>query len=313
MTNALRERRPCRTAKARSPIRALFCLSFALAIPAFPSTLSVILLGTGNPRPNPEHAGAAAAVVAGDHWFLVDAGRGVTMRLAATDLAYGSMRAVFLTHLHSDHTAGLPDVFTTSWQFGRRTPLALYGPAGTRTLSDAILQFFAYDIHIRRDLVDEKPAAGAKIETHTVHQGVVYDDGGVRVTAFLEEHPPVKPAFGYRFDSGGRSIVLSGDTRPNANLVRYAKGADILVMEAYLPGFFQTVDIPRVARRLEAYHTDALQAGAIAAAAGVKTLVLTHLIPPAAGAELGELAGRAFKGTIIVGSDLKKIDVNGER
>ena len=275
-------------------------------------SLSLILLGTGNPRPDPNHAGAATAIVAGDKWFLVDAGRGATMRIAATQLKYENMRAVFITHLHSDHTAGLPDVFTTSWQFGRKTtPLALYGPDGIKQLADAMLQFFAYDIHIRRDLVEHHPAAGATIDTHVVKEGVVYDDGNVRVTAFKEDHAPVEPAFGYRFDSGGHSIVITGDTRPNANLIRFAKGADVLVSEAYLPGFFESVDTPEVAARLDAYHTRADQAGEVASAAGVKTLVLTHLMPPGRDAEFITHASKAFHGRIVVGADLKIITING--
>src|SRR6187549_2254866 len=111
------------------------------------SALVVLLLGTGYPRPDAEHAGPAAAVVYGDKWFVVDAGRGATMRIAATDLKYANFKAVFLTHLHSDHTAGLPDLFNTSWQFGRKTvPLELYGPPGTKRLSNAMLEFFAEDI-----------------------------------------------------------------------------------------------------------------------------------------------------------------------
>jgi ribonuclease Z len=277
------------------------------------STLSILLLGTGNPRPNPNHAGAATAVLAGNKWFLVDAGRGATMRIASTDLKYENMRGVFITHLHSDHTAGLPDVFITSWQFGRKTrPLPLYGPDGTKQLADAMLQFFAYDIHIRRDLVERHPAAGARIDTHIVKEGVIYDDGDVRVTAFKEEHPPVEPAYGYRFDSGAQSVVISGDTRPNANLIRFAKRADILVIESYLPGFFERVDTPEVAKKLDAYHTRADQAGQIAASAGVKTLVFTHLMPPGSDAAFAENARKTFRGKIIVGSDLKTIKINGD-
>jgi ribonuclease Z len=271
-------------------------------------SLAVILLGTGYPRPDADRAGPATAVVAGEKWFLVDAGRGTTMRIAGASLKYEEMRGVFITHLHSDHTAGLPDVFITSWQFGRkRTPLPLYGPAGIKGLSDAILQFFAYDIHIRRDLVEKHPAAGATIRTHTVRQGVVYDDGEVRVTAFKVEHPPVKPAFGYRFDFGGHSVVISGDTRPSENLLRYAKGADVLVHEAYLPEHFERVDSPEVAVRLKAYHTTAEEAGQIAAAAGVKTLVLTHLVPAGEEKTFAERAAKAFKGKIIVGKDLLEV------
>jgi ribonuclease Z len=271
-------------------------------------SLAVILLGTGYPRPDANHAGPATAIVAGDKWFLVDAGRGTTMRVAGTKLKYENLRGVFITHLHSDHTAGLPDIFITSWQFGRKTtPLPLYGPSGIKKLSDAMLQFFAYDIHIRRDVIEKHPAAGATIKTHVVREGVVYDDGDVRITAFAVDHAPVKPAFGYRFDSGGRSIVVSGDTRPNANLIRFSKGADVLVQEAYLPEHFDKVDKPAVAARLKAYHTSAEQAGEIATAAGVKTLVLTHLIPAGAEKTFAERAAKTFRGKIIVGDDLKTV------
>src|SRR3954454_6169199 len=181
------------------------------------SLLSVllILLGTGYPRPDAEHAGASTAIVAGDRWYVVDAGRGATLRIAATELKYDRMRAVFLTHLHSDHTAGLPDLFNTSWQFGRKTTtLQLYGPDGTKRLADAMLEFFHDDIHIRRDLQEKHPAGGATIATHIVREGVVLDAGVCRVTAFAVDHRPVVPAFGYRFDCGGKSIGVSGDTRP---------------------------------------------------------------------------------------------------
>jgi len=275
------------------------------------AAIEVILLGTGYPRPDPAHAGASTVIVAGDKWFVVDAGRGTKMRIAATDLKYDTMRAVFLTHLHSDHTAGLPDLFDTSWQFGRKSrPLELYGPKGTKRLASAMLSFFHDDIHYRRDLLEKHPAAGATINTHVIGEGVVYDDGDVRVTAFLEDHKPVEPALGYRFDCRGKSIVVSGDTRPNENLVKFAKGADILVMEAYLPEHFLRVDTPEVAARLMHYHTRAEDAGEIAARAGVKTLVLTHLIPANAEETFRERAAKNFKGTIIVGRDLLRIPAN---
>jgi ribonuclease Z len=272
------------------------------------SALTVILLGTGYPRPDPARAASSTAIVAGDKWFVVDAGRGATMRIAGTELKYANLKAVFLTHLHSDHTAGLPDLFDTSWQFGRKSvPLELYGPPGTKKLANAMLEFFAEDIHLRRDLLERHPAAGATIRTHIVREGVVYDDGDVKVTAFNVDHKPVQYAFGYRFESGGQTVVISGDTRPNANLIRYAKGADVLVLEAYLPEHFDKVDTPEMAARLKSYHTSAEEAGEIAAAAGVKTLVLTHLIPANADETFRERAARKFKGTIVVGRDLLKI------
>lgn len=272
------------------------------------SAITAILLGTGFPRPNPDHAGAATAVVAGKKWFVVDAGRGATLRIAGTSLQYEHLRAVFLTHLHSDHTAGLPDLFDTSWQFGRlNTPLELYGPQGTQQLADAMLKFFEYDIHIRRDVQEKHPAAGATIRVHTVQEGVIYDDGDVRVTAFLVDHAPVEPAFGYRFDSGGKSIVISGDTRPSDNVVKFAKGADVLIHEAYLPEFFERMDSPAVAAKLKSYHTSADEVGVIAARAGVKTLVLTHLIPAGEEKAFRQRASKHFHGRLIVGKDLEVI------
>jgi ribonuclease Z len=275
------------------------------------AALVVLLLGTGYPRPDPERAGPSTVVIADDAWFIVDAGRGTTMRIAATNLKYTDMRGVFLTHLHSDHTAGLPDLFNTSWQFGRKTvPLELYGPLGTKKLANAMLEFFAEDIHLRRDLLEKHPAAGATIRTHIVREGVVYDDGKVKITAFAVDHRPVVNAFGYRLESGGRTVVISGDTRPNENLVRYAKGADVLVLEAYLPEHFARVDTPEVAARLTRYHTSAEEAGELAAKAGVRKLVLTHLIPGNAEETFRERAGRAFKGEIVVGKDLMRIAVD---
>ncbi len=280
--------------------------SFASVLLA--AAMEVLLLGTGFPRPDPNRAGPSTAVIVGEKWFVVDAGRGTTMRIAGTDLEYANLKAVFLTHLHSDHTAGLPDLFNTSWQFGRKTAaFELYGPRGTKKLANAMLVFFEEDIHIRRDVMEKHPAIGATIRTHVVREGVVYDDGEVKVTAFAVDHRPVERAFGYRFDAHGQSIVISGDTRPTENLVRHAKGADILVIEAYLPEHFDKVDTPEVAARLKSYHTSAEEAGEIAARAGVRTLVLTHLIPANAEETLRERAARKFKGEIVVGKDLTRV------
>src|ERR1043166_151961 len=271
-------------------------------------SIALILLGTGYPRPDANHAAASTAIVAGDRWYVVDAGRGATLRIAGTDLKYEQLGAVFLTHLHSDHIAGLPDLFNTSWQFGRgMAPLQLYGPEGTERLSHAMIEFFAEDVRIRRQMQD-LPAAGATIRTHIVKEGVVLDDGVCRVTAFAEDHRPVEPAFGYRFDCGGKSMVVSGDTRPNDNLVKFAKGADVLVMEAYLPEHFLKVDTPEVAKKLMAYHTSAEEAGDVAAKAGVQTLVLTHLIPANAEATFLARASAHFKGKVIVGKELLRVE-----
>lgn len=263
-----------------------------------------VLLGTGFPAPDPERAGPSNAVLVGQKVFIVDTGRGVTMRLSALQRRPSRVDAVFLTHLHSDHTADLPDLFTTTWIMGRSQPLELYGPKGIAELAAGVKQFLAEDIHIRRDLTEARPAAGAEINAHVVQPGVVYDDGEVKVTAFLVDHAPVNPAFGYRFESHGRLIVFSGDYHPHEDTVRAVKGADVLVSEVYLPEYFDRARDTRVAERLKRYHCTPEQAAELAAKAGVKKLVFTHIIPPDRADEIVRNAKKIFGGEIVAGRDL---------
>lgn len=277
--------------------------------------MEVVLLGTGYPRPFPDRAGPSTAVIVNGNYFVVDTGRAVVLRLSALQQPLPNIAAVLITHLHSDHISGLPDLFNTSWVMGRKNPLELYGPRGTQEMVDGLLKFYAEDIHIRRDLVEQLSPEGAKINVHIVDEGTIYKDTDVTVTAFNVDHRPVEPAFGYKFESAGRTIVISGDTAPSDNLVKFAHGADVLVHEVFMPGYFgdaRSVEMSRgdtveVARRLSRYHTDAEQVGKIASSASVKKLVLTHIIPPKDGEKIRDLAAKNFKGEIIIGSDLQQV------
>jgi ribonuclease Z len=253
----------------------------ALSLAQSSDSIKVVLLGSGaGPPVNLQQYGASTLIEAGGERFLFDCGRGATFRLVQAGVPIGSISRLFLTHLHSDHVVQIPDLFLTGWAGARRNvPFEVWGPDGTRSMMDHIQQAFAFDIHIRRDVDEKLGAAGIQVVAHDIKQGVVYDEHGVKITAFLVDHGVVQPAFGYRVDYGGHSVVLSGDTRVSENLIRFAQGVDVLIHEGIDPEFTRNrPDHPRpeAIDAIIAHHTTAEQAGEVFTRVKPRLAVYSH-------------------------------------
>jgi ribonuclease BN (tRNA processing enzyme) len=276
-------------------------------------TASVVLLGTGMPFPSHLAQGPATAVVVGSRVFLFDAGPGVERQMEAAGLPVrrGPVTAAFLTHLHSDHTLGLPDLILTSWVLGRRAPLRLIGPPGTRRMTEHLLAAWSEDIDVRTHGLEHDPPGGWRVDTRETRGGVVYDSAGVRVRAFPVRHGSWKWALGYRIDAPGKSIVISGDTSPCDSLVAAAAGVDVLVHEVYAESRLKTEDRPGGEdwpRYMRSFHTSDRELGALAARARPKLLVLTHLVRMGATDEelLRGIREGGWTGAVVVGQDLAR-------
>jgi ribonuclease BN (tRNA processing enzyme) len=269
----------------------------------------VVMLGTGTPRPLPDASGPATAGVVGNRVFLVDAGAGVERRLASAGLPTDGVTAAFITHLHSDHVLGLADLIFTSWVMGRSRQFPLYGPHGLGQMVEHLYAAFQEDIQIRTEGLEHESRDGFRVSVQEITPGVVYDSGGVRVTAFLVNHGEWREAYGYRFDTPGRSIVLSGDTRPSEELVRMAKGVDLLIHEVQpsdstrLPGNRRATDW---ARYVAQYHTTALQLGVLADQADPKLLVVYHNGRRVGTDQLLADIRRSFSGPVVFAADLQR-------
>jgi ribonuclease BN (tRNA processing enzyme) len=241
----------------------------------------IVMLGTGTPNPDPERQGPAVAIVAGDTAYLVDAGTGIVRRAAAaelkgvTALAPERLGIVFITHLHSDHTLGYPDLIFTPWIAGREKPLEAYGPSGLRDMTKNILRAWRQDIDIRINGQEHENRTGYHVNVHEIQRGVIYQDKNVKVTAFRVSHGTWKQAFGYRFDTHDRSIVLSGDTTPNQNVVKACNGCDVLIHEVYSQSEFER-RTPEWQQYHSHFHTSSKELGQIANQAKPGLLILYH-------------------------------------
>lgn len=244
----------------------------------------VVFLGTGTPLPDPDRAGPATAIVVNGSAYLFDAGAGVVRRATSAvrkgvaGLGSVNLKTAFLTHLHSDHTLGLPDLILTPWVMGRQESLELYGPRGTEAMVRGIQAAWAEDIDRRLNDLQPSPPRGYQVNVHEIEPGVVFKDANVTVTAIPVEHGPWT-AYGYRVDTPDRTIVISGDARPTPALTAACNECDLFIFEIYTMGSTERVTPEWQAYR-RAYHTSTEELGEIAKQSRPKLLVLYHRANP---------------------------------
>jgi ribonuclease BN (tRNA processing enzyme) len=288
----------------------------------------IVLLGTGTPAPDPERSGPSTGIVVNGTPYLVDFGAGVVRQAAAASkrgvrgLEAVNLRIGFLTHLHSDHTLGFPDLILTPWVVGRKEPLEVYGPPGTRDMAEHILKAYAADIDIRTGVkartgdIEHARISGYKVNVHEIQPGVVYKDQNVTVTAFAVHHGNWAHAYGYRFETADRTVVISGDTSPDAAIVDNCHRCDVLIHEVYTQASFDKLS-PEWKRYRMAYHTSSKELADIATRAKPGLLILYHRANPGcdhartecreAGSEeqlLKEIR-QFYKGKVVAGHDLE--------
>jgi ribonuclease BN (tRNA processing enzyme) len=278
----------------------------------------VVMLGTGTPRPDPSRSGPATVIVTNDTPYLVDFGTGVIRRATAayqkgvTALGFGAVniKTAFLTHMHSDHTLGYPDLIFTPWIMGRCEPLQVYGPKGIRAMTEHVLNAWEVDIDVRTNGVSQHSPDGCAVNAHEIAPGVIYQDRNITVTAFAARHEDVANAFSFRFDTPDRTVVVSGDTTPTQELVEHSRNCDVLVHEAYSMESYRCVS-PRWQEYRRRAHTSTFELAEIANTVKPRLLVLYHRsnpggAPTSADHEevlLDEIRQR-YKGEVVAARDL---------
>ncbi|MEO7965952.1 MAG: MBL fold metallo-hydrolase [Gemmatimonadaceae bacterium] len=274
-----------------------------------PSPFRVTLLGTGAPPVSMTRFGPSTLVEAGGQTLVFDAGRGAAQRLGQLGVAFSRVDAVFLTHLHSDHTVGLPDLWLSGWVLDRRTtPWALYGPAGTAALATHLTEAYAFDIGMRIGNGRQNPAGG-RLDAHDVEPGVVYERDGVRVIAISVDHGPITPAYGYRVEYGGRAVVLSGDTKLSPNLITAARGANLIVHEVVIAPPNADSSAPFYSALIT--HTTPEECAEIFGRVKPALAVYSHIVAFGGGDERDIIprTKRTYAGPVLLGEDLMSIAV----
>jgi len=277
-------------------------------------TTKLVILGSGNPNPSPLQSGCSLSIIVFDTPYIIDFGPGLIRKAAAMSPTFGgkikgldvkNIKRAFLTHLHSDHTTGYPDLILTPWVMGRDEPLEVYGPEGINKMTENILNAYVEDIRYR--LYGSEPAnnQGWRVNSHEfMKEGVIYMDENVKVEAFPVPHGKWPNSWGFRFTTPDKIIVISGDTAPSEKIIEYAKGADILVHEVYSIKRFETSD-EIWKNYFSKHHTSTYELGEIASKINPKLVVLYHIIfSGASEQELIDEIARKYKGKVIAGKDL---------
>ena len=282
------------------------------------SQTKVVLLGTGTPNPDPAHAGSCVAILVNNNTYIVDFGAGVVRQAAKMTPRYGgelpqleakNLKIAFLTHLHSDHTIGLPDLLLTPWVLERNVPLQIYGPAGTKHLAENIVVAYKADIDYRLNGLEPANENGWKVNTIEFEKdGIIYRDSLVKVEAFKVVHGTWPNAFGFRFTTPEKTIVISGDTRPCKNILKYSKEADILIHEVYSYNRW-TKRNAFWKKYHAANHTSTYELGELADKAKPGKIILYHILSWGdSDQDLLKEISKKYKGEVIVGKDLMVIE-----
>lgn len=274
------------------------------------SPTQVVLLGTGTPNADPDTSGPAVAIVVNDTPYVVDAGPGVVRRAAAASrkgvagLQVSKLRRLFITHLHSDHTAGYPDFIFTPAVLDRDAPLEVFGPPGTRRMTDHILKAYSEDIDLRINGLEPAKPRGYEVRARDVRPGIIYRDGNVTVKAFAVSHGSWKHAYGYRFETPDKTIVISGDCTFSESVIENCNGCDILIHEVYSTAGFARRE-PEWQKYHAVFHTSSKQLSALASKARPGLVVLYHqLLWGATPEQLLEEIGAGYSGRVVFGKDL---------
>ena len=296
-------------------LMAMYAVHTALAQGLAPTRTQIVFLGTGTPNADPDRSGPSTAIIVGDTPYLFDAGPGVVRRAAGARrngveaLRVSNLRIVFMTHLHSDHTLGYPDLIFTPWVLERDVPLQAFGPPGLKAMTEHLLEAYELDIDLRLHGLEPANPAGYTVQVTEIMPGAVYQDSSVQVEAFRVPHGSWDYSYGYKVTTNDGTIVLSGDTGPSEDLIRIATGADLLIHEAYATKGWEKHE-PVWKRYHASFHTSGAEVGRIAREAGVKTVILTHqLLWSASEQDLVDEVQKVFTGRVLSARDLDVFDL----